>query len=121
MGHYARILVDLHLTGELQYKIKVERKDFAFLVEIEYERLPEFYMNCKLIGHSVGNCRKSGRGTKDNVQQIQSDHNKVQLRRISVPKNKPVGDKSVVNQEQPDNLASTDQEQPDNLAPTDQE
>lgn len=58
LGHYARILVDLDLAGNIRDKILVERKDFAFFVRIEYERLPEFCSSCKMIGHSLGNCRK---------------------------------------------------------------
>ncbi|CAJ2636606.1 unnamed protein product [Trifolium pratense] len=39
-------------------KVLVERKGFAFLVNIEYENLPDFCTNCKVIGHYVANCKK---------------------------------------------------------------
>lgn len=48
----------------------VEREDFAFKVDIEYERLPSFCSACKSIGHSLGECRhnSSKQSNKDNVK-----------------------------------------------------
>lgn len=57
-GHYARVLVDLDLSGELVNEILVERDSFAFYVGIEYERLPEYCKHCQTIGHSVVQCNK---------------------------------------------------------------
>ncbi|XP_058754626.1 uncharacterized protein LOC131627787 [Vicia villosa] len=57
-GHFVRILVDLDLTKELSYKILVERVGFAFLVDIEYEKIPNFCTFCNCIGHSVSNCKR---------------------------------------------------------------
>ncbi|XP_058762043.1 uncharacterized protein LOC131635437 [Vicia villosa] len=57
-GHFVRILVDLDLTKELSYKILVERIGFAFFVDIEYEKIPEFCSFCNNIGHSVENCKR---------------------------------------------------------------
>lgn len=56
LGHYARVLVDLDLAGDIRDQIMVERKDFTFLVRVEYERLPSYCYSCKTIGHSMGNC-----------------------------------------------------------------
>lgn len=59
LGHYARVLVDVDPTGDLCDQILVERHGFAFFVGIEYERLPAFCPSCKLIGHSIDNCKHS--------------------------------------------------------------
>ncbi|XP_045816209.1 uncharacterized protein LOC123909420 [Trifolium pratense] len=48
----------MDLTQTLRDKVLVERKGFAFLVNIEYENLPDFCTNCKVIGHYVANCKK---------------------------------------------------------------
>ncbi|XP_058734063.1 uncharacterized protein LOC131605764 [Vicia villosa] len=42
-GHYVRVLVDIDLLNELRDKILVERAGYAFFVDIEYEKLPEFF------------------------------------------------------------------------------
>ncbi|XP_058783255.1 uncharacterized protein LOC131657925 [Vicia villosa] len=57
-GHFVRVLVDLDLTKDLSHKILVERVGFAFFVDIEYEKIPEFCSYCSCIGHSVANCKK---------------------------------------------------------------
>lgn len=57
-GHYVRVLVDLEMTKELCYKILMERKGFAFFLELEYENLPQFCSNCNMIGHSINNCKR---------------------------------------------------------------
>ncbi|XP_045821982.1 uncharacterized protein LOC123914862 [Trifolium pratense] len=57
-GQFARVLIDTDLTQTLRDKVLVERKGFAFLVNIEYENLPNFCTNCKVIGHYVANCKK---------------------------------------------------------------
>jgi len=60
-GHYARVLVDIDVSIDLKYEVLVERKDFAFFVEFEYENLPEFCSYCKMIGHNVAVCRKANK------------------------------------------------------------
>lgn len=50
--------MNIDLSSQLHDQILVEIEGFAFLVEIEYERFPLFYSNCKTIGHSIGNCKK---------------------------------------------------------------
>ncbi|MCI15389.1 hypothetical protein A2U01_0036527, partial [Trifolium medium] len=48
----------MDLSQTLRYKVLVERKGFAFFVDLDYENLPQFCSHCKLIGHHVGNCKK---------------------------------------------------------------
>jgi hypothetical protein len=48
----------MDLTQTLRYKVLVERVGFAFFVELEYENLPSFCMNCKIIGHNVEECKR---------------------------------------------------------------
>jgi hypothetical protein len=57
-GQYARVLVDIDLTQTLKYSLLVERKGFAFYVELEYENLPDFCAYCKITGHHVDYCKK---------------------------------------------------------------
>ncbi|XP_058783409.1 uncharacterized protein LOC131658092 [Vicia villosa] len=57
-GHIVRVLVDLDMTKDLSYKILVERTGFAFFVDIEYEKLPDFCSFCTCIGHSIDNCKR---------------------------------------------------------------
>lgn len=56
-GLFARILIDL--TRDLRDKILVEREGYAFFVDIEYERLPQFFSHCHSIGHSLSNCKRN--------------------------------------------------------------
>jgi hypothetical protein len=51
--------VDLDLKKPPVYKILVERIDFAFFVEIEYESLPDFCSFCNCIGHDVKVCKRA--------------------------------------------------------------
>jgi hypothetical protein len=57
-GQFVRVLVDMDLSQTLRYKVLVERKGFAFFVELDYENLPHFCSHCKAIGHHVGICKK---------------------------------------------------------------
>jgi len=50
-GHYARILVDIDLSSRMFDKILVEREGLAFMVEVQYERWPDF-------GHHITNCNR---------------------------------------------------------------
>jgi hypothetical protein len=50
--------VDIDLLQPLRYKLLVERKRFAFFVDIDYENIPDFCQNCKVIGHHVENCKR---------------------------------------------------------------
>jgi hypothetical protein len=57
-GHYARFLVDIDLSQRLFDDILVEREGFTFYVGVVYEKLPEFCVRCKSIGHSVNACNQ---------------------------------------------------------------
>jgi hypothetical protein len=41
----------------LRYKLLVGRKGFAFFVDLEYEHIPAFCSECKMIGHSFENVK----------------------------------------------------------------
>ncbi|GAU20528.1 hypothetical protein TSUD_130860 [Trifolium subterraneum] len=71
-GQFARVLVDMDLSQPLRYKVLVERKGFAFFVEIEYENIPDFCNSCQVIGHHVDNCKK---WNKDEVSKTDKDTN----------------------------------------------
>jgi hypothetical protein len=57
-GQFVRVLVDMDLSNPLRDKVLVERKGFAFFVDLDYENLPPFCSHCKVIGHHVGICKK---------------------------------------------------------------
>jgi hypothetical protein len=57
-GQYVRVLVDIDISQELHYKILVERKGFAFFVEVEYENLPQFCTHCNMVGHYLEICKR---------------------------------------------------------------
>lgn len=57
-GHFVRILVDIDLAKDHNYKILVERVGFSFFVKIEYKRLHEFWSFYNGIGHNIDNCNK---------------------------------------------------------------
>lgn len=50
--------MDLDLANELQDQILVERDGYAFLVDIEYEKLPMFCTSCSVIGHTISHCKR---------------------------------------------------------------
>lgn len=57
-GHFVTVLLDLDQIKELSYKILMERIGFAFFMEMEYEKVPEFCHYYTCIGHSYGKCRR---------------------------------------------------------------
>lgn len=57
-GHYARVLVDINFAGFIPDTLCVERDNFAFDIEIEYEHPPYFCFTCNSIGHSSDHCKK---------------------------------------------------------------
>lgn len=71
-GHYARVLVDIDLAIELRYRVLVERKGYAFFVDLEYENLPDFCAYCKIPGHHIDICKKRNMGNTDKVQKEQN-------------------------------------------------
>ncbi|CAJ2679212.1 unnamed protein product [Trifolium pratense] len=56
-GHFARIIIDVYLSSNFHERILVERNDFDFYVDAEYENIPPFCNSCQIIGHSVNNCK----------------------------------------------------------------
>jgi len=56
-GMFARVLVDIDLLSPLPDHLLVERLDFAFVADVEYEWLPPFCSHCKMIGHELTQCR----------------------------------------------------------------
>lgn len=68
-GHFARVLIDIDLSKELRYEVLVERKGYAFFVELEYENVPEFCDYCRSVGHHVSVCRKAGKRNNDGTHQ----------------------------------------------------
>lgn len=85
-GHYARILVDVGLCNQLPNEIMVERNEYAFYVNIVYEKLPLFCDFCKSIGHNEGQCKKEGLDVKKPVLQKDRDLNPRQASMVYVPK-----------------------------------
>jgi hypothetical protein len=70
-GQFSKVLIDINLLQPLRYKLLVERKGFAFFVDLKYEHIPEFCSDCKIIGHNIDNCYiwkkdEEVRGNKDN-------------------------------------------------------
>ena len=57
-GYFARVLVDVDLQGALPTSIMVERENFCFPVDIQYENLPPQCSHCGIIGHEKKNCRQ---------------------------------------------------------------
>ena len=55
-GMFARVLVDIDLLSPLPDHLLVERLDFAFVADVEYEWLPQFCSHCKVIGHELAQC-----------------------------------------------------------------
>jgi hypothetical protein len=58
LGQFARVLIDMDLSQPLRYKVLVERKGFAFFIDIEYENVPDFCSECQIIGHHIDNCKR---------------------------------------------------------------
>jgi len=58
VGHYARVVVDINFVGFIPDTLCVERENFAFDIEIEYEHPPYFCFTCNSIGHSTDHCKK---------------------------------------------------------------
>ncbi|WJX12768.1 hypothetical protein P8452_03226 [Trifolium repens] len=95
-GQFARVLIDIDLLQPLRYKLLVERKGFAFFVDLEYEHIPDFCSDCKIIGHNVDNCYRwkkdeEVRGNKDNIirQKVSTKKAYVPISDGRVQHNKP--------------------------------
>ncbi|GAU42257.1 hypothetical protein TSUD_327350 [Trifolium subterraneum] len=88
-GQFVRVLVEMDLSQTLRDRVLVERKGFAFFVEIDYENLPQFCTNCKLIGHHVGICKKLNFVVDDNTDKEVRDKRKFvkETKKVYAPKN----------------------------------
>jgi hypothetical protein len=75
-GQFVRVLVDMDLSQTLRDKVLVERIGFAFFVDIDYENLPHFCTNCKMIGHHIGICKKLSFVTDENIDKEAKDRKK---------------------------------------------
>jgi len=53
---FARVFVDIDLLSPFPDQLLLERSDFAFVAEVEYEWLPPFCSYCKMIGHELAQC-----------------------------------------------------------------
>lgn len=76
-GHYARILAELDLNKTILYVIMVERDDFVFYVNLEYENLPYFCEKCQLIGHDRSNYKRNNPITDKPQKEIPKKVNSV--------------------------------------------
>jgi hypothetical protein len=82
-GQFARVLVDMDLSQSLRYKVLVERKGFAFFVEMEYENLPDFCNACQIIGHHVDNCKRWNK-----EEELKSDKDNISKKKSTVEQKK---------------------------------
>lgn len=57
-AQYARVLIDLDVSQTIRHKLLVERKGFAFFIDVVYENLLDYCTNCKSIGHYVDICKR---------------------------------------------------------------
>ncbi|XP_058741926.1 uncharacterized protein LOC131614346 [Vicia villosa] len=81
-GHYVRVLVDLDLSQELRYKVLVERKGYAFFVELEYENLPDYCSFCCQVGHGLEKCNR--RNVEGNPDKKNNKKAYVQINNVSL-------------------------------------
>ncbi|KAL8456322.1 hypothetical protein ACS0TY_034512 [Phlomoides rotata] len=77
MGHFARVLVELDLKHDREEYVMFKRASHRSVVYIQYERLPEFYTYCNVIGHSTGNCSPSYNSKQGKGKQVPSKAPKV--------------------------------------------
>jgi len=57
--HYARILVDVYLSGQLHDKMLVERTGYSLYVDIDSEKLPSFGNVTENVRHSINEYNKA--------------------------------------------------------------
>jgi hypothetical protein len=81
-GQFVRVLVDIDLLQPLRYKLLVERKGYAFFVDLEYEHIPAFCHECKIIGHSYENCKRWNKGDETRINK----ENTIKKRAANEPK-----------------------------------
>lgn len=61
-AQYVRVLIDMDISQTIRYKLLVERKGFAFFIDVNYENLQDYLFNCQSIGHYVEICKKLNQG-----------------------------------------------------------
>ncbi|XP_057785431.1 uncharacterized protein LOC131002938 [Salvia miltiorrhiza] len=59
VGHFARVLMEIDMTKEITYSLKVNRGSTSFDIEFVYENLPYFCGICRKVGHSSDKCRNN--------------------------------------------------------------
>jgi len=55
-GMFTIVLVNIDLLSPIPDHLLVERPNFAFVADVEYEWLPPFCFHCKMIGHELAQC-----------------------------------------------------------------
>lgn len=60
---YARVLVDVDMSGKLFESVLVEREGHAFPITVQYEKQPSYCAHCRMLGHSIQNCLKLSSST----------------------------------------------------------
>lgn len=66
---------------ELRYKVLIERKGFAFFLELEYENILDFCDKCKIIGRDKRYCKKF----PENGDKAINQNRKIKTRNIFLP------------------------------------
>ncbi|XP_057774768.1 uncharacterized protein LOC130993748 [Salvia miltiorrhiza] len=59
VGHFARVLMEIDMTKEIIYSLRVNRGSASFDIEFVYENLPYFCGVCRKVGHSSDKCRNN--------------------------------------------------------------
>lgn len=67
-GHFPIILVDIDLSAKIKSKILKEKKKLSFFVGIMCENLQGCCKQSKMIGHSVGNCKRLHKHEEDELK-----------------------------------------------------
>jgi hypothetical protein len=109
-GQFARVLVDIDISQPLRNKVLVERKGFAFFVEIDYENVPDFCHACQVLGHHVDNCRRWNKDDerKTNKENIAKKQPAVEVKKTYVqtrdgrPQQQKQSENEVINVESQD-------------------
>lgn len=57
-GHFRKVLIDINVSSKLQEQILVEMEGFAFLIDVEYEKIHPFCHSCQTLGDTPQNCKK---------------------------------------------------------------
>ncbi|XP_058784901.1 uncharacterized protein LOC131659773 [Vicia villosa] len=97
-GHFVRVLVDIDLLKDLRDKILVERAGFAFFVDLEYEKLPDFCSFCKIMGHTVYTCRRKQNAAEHQPKSKNTDQNNNSLQTKPASRGKEI----IIDQTPPD-------------------